>query len=46
MFLNKTLPAWAKGLFIAIKNLCTVTRPDFITADEFIKSQTPRKHYL
>ena len=31
MFLNKTRPAWAKGLFITIKNICTVTRPVFIT---------------
>ena len=44
MFLNKTPPAWAKGLFITIKDLCTVTGPAFITADEFIKSHTPRKH--
>ena len=33
-----------KGLFIAIKDLCTVTRPGFITADEFIKSHNARKH--
>ena len=44
MFLNKTPPAWAKGLFITTKDLCTVTSPAFITADEFIKSHTPRKH--
>ena len=44
MFLNKTPPACAKGLFITIKDLCTVTRPVFITADEFIKSHAPRKH--
>ena len=44
MFLNKTPPAWAKGLFITIKDLCTVTRLGFITADEFTKSHTPRKH--
>ena len=44
MFLNKTPPASAKGLFIAIKDLCTVTRSVFITAVEFIKSHTPRKH--
>ena len=44
MFLNKTPPVWAKDLFITIKDLCTVTRPGFITADEFIKSHTPRKH--
>ena len=44
MFLNKTLPAWTKGLPNTIKNLCTVTIPGFITADEFIKSHTPRKH--
>ena len=44
MFLNKTPPAWAKGLFITIKDLCTVTRLGFITADEFVKSHTPRKH--
>ena len=29
MFLNKTPPAWAKGLFITIKDFCTVTRPGF-----------------
>ena len=44
MFLNKTRPAWSKGLFITKKDLCTVTYPGFITADEFIKSHTPRKH--
>ena len=44
MFLNKTPPAWAKGWFITIKDLCTVTSPAFITADEYIKSHTPRKH--
>ena len=45
VFLNKTPPAWAKGLcFVTIKDLCTVTPPGFITADEFIKSHTPRKH--
>ena len=44
MFLNKTPPAWAKGLFIMIKDLCTVTRLGFIIADEFVKSHTPRKH--
>ena len=27
-----------------IKDLCTVTPPGFITADEFIKSHTLRKH--
>ena len=36
MFLNKISPAWAKGLFITIKDFCTVARPGFITADEFI----------
>ena len=44
MFLNKTPPAWAKGLFITIKDLCTVTRLGFIIADEFVKSHTPHKH--
>ena len=44
MFLNKTLPTWAKVLFITIKNLYTVTCPGFISVDEFIKSHTPRKH--
>ena len=45
VFLNKTPPAWAKGLcFVTIKDLCTVTLPGFITADEFIKSHTPCKH--
>ena len=34
----------SKGLFIRTKNFCTVTRPCFITADEFIKPHTPRKH--
>ena len=34
MFLNKTSPAWAKGLLITIKDLCTV----------FIKSDNLRKH--
>ena len=29
---------------ITIKYLCTVTRPGYITADEFIKSHTPRKY--
>ena len=33
-----------KGLFITLKDLCTVTRPGFITADEFVKSHTPRKN--
>ena len=37
-------PAWGKGLFVTIKDLCTVTRPGFITADEFIESHTRRKH--
>ena len=44
MFLNKTPPAWAKDLFFTIKDFCTVTRPGFINADEFIKSHTPREH--
>ena len=44
MFLNKTPPAWEKVLFITIKDRCTVTRPGFITANEFIKSHIPRKH--
>ena len=39
MFLNKTPPAWAKGLFIMVKDLWTVTHPDFISLNEFIKSQ-------
>ena len=34
----------AKVLFSTIKDICTVTRPDFITADEFIKFLIPRKH--
>ena len=33
MFLNEIPPAWAKGVFITIKNLCTVTRLGFITAE-------------
>ena len=37
MFLNKALPAWSKSLFTAIKYLSTVTRPGFISSDEFIK---------
>ena len=44
MFLNKTPPAWAKGLSITIKDLCTITCSGFITADELIKSHTPGKH--
>ena len=44
MFLNKTPPAWAEGLFITIKDLCTVTSPGFITAGEFIKFHTLHKH--
>ena len=44
MFLNKTPPAWTKVLFITIKDLCPVTRPGLITADEFVKCYTPRKH--
>ena len=44
MFLNKTTPTWAKCLFITAKDLCTVIRPGFTPADEFIKSHTPRKH--
>ena len=44
MFLNKTTPTWAKCLFITANDLCTVIRPGFTTADEFIKSHTPRKH--
>ena len=44
MFLNKAPPAWAKGLFITVKNLCTETRPGFITADEFTKSHTPQTY--
>ena len=44
MFLNKTPPAWAKGLFITIKDFRTVTRPGFLTADKFIKSHIPLKH--
>ena len=43
MFLNKTPPEWAQG-FITIKDLCIVTGPGFITADEFVKCHTPRKH--
>ena len=43
MFLNKTPPAWAKLFFITIKDLFTVTRLGFITADEFIKSHTLQK---
>ena len=42
IFLNKTV--WAKGVFITIKDLCTVTRSSFVTADEFIKSHISRKH--
>ena len=42
IFLNKT--AWAKGVFITIKDLCTVTRSSFVTAYEFIKSHISRKH--
>ena len=45
MFLNKTPPAWAKGLFITIIDLCTVTYLVFITADKFIKSQPPCKQF-
>ena len=33
MFLNKIPPAWAKDLFIAIKNIYTVTCPGFIIAE-------------
>ena len=44
MFLRKTPTMWVKELFITIKDLCTVTRPGFITAVEFIKSRTPHKH--
>ena len=44
MFLNKTPPAWAKRFFITIKDLFTVTRLGFLTADEFIKSHTLHKH--
>ena len=44
MFLTKALQAWAKGLLITIKDSCNVMRPGFITADEFFKSHTPRKH--
>ena len=44
MFLIKPPPAWAKGLFITIKDLRTVTRLGFIAVDEFIKSHTPCKH--
>ena len=44
MFLNKAPPPWAKAFFITIKDLCTVARIDFITADEFIKYNTPHKH--
>ena len=44
MFSNKAPPAWAKGLFITLKDLCTVTRPGFITADEFIKFHNRRKY--
>ena len=43
MILNKTPPAWAKGLFITIKDLCTVTRSGFI-GDKFMKSHSLRKH--
>ena len=39
MFLNKTPPAWAKGLFVMVKGLWTVTNPGFISLNEFIKSQ-------
>ena len=42
IFLNKTV--WTKGVFITIKDLCTVTRSSFVTADEFIKSHISRKH--
>ena len=44
MFLNETPPARAKGLFITIKDLCTITRSVFITADELIKSHILGKH--
>ena len=44
MFLNKTPSPQAKLLFITTKDLCTITHPGFIFADEFIKSHTPRKH--
>ena len=44
ILLKKTRPAWSKGLFNTLKDLCTVTRPGFITADEFIKSHNLRKH--
>ena len=44
MFLYKTPTAWAKSLFITMEDLCTVTRTGLITADQFIKSHTPRKH--
>ena len=36
IFLNKTPPVWAKGLFITIKDFCAVTHSSCITADEFI----------
>ena len=44
VFLDKTLPAWAKGLFITIKDHCPVTSPSFITAGAFIESYTLHKH--
>ena len=44
MFLNKRPPAWTKVLFMTIKDLCTVTHPALITADEFVKPYTPCKH--
>ena len=43
MFFNKTPPAWVKGVFITMKVLFTVTRPSFVTVDEFIESHIPHE---